>query len=39
MTTVLDKPSIQCRYRNKDAWQCPLDTLKNEDYCKFHMPK
>ena len=39
MTTVLDKPRIQCRYRNGDGWQCPLDALENEEYCKFHLPE
>ena len=39
MTTVLDKPRIQCRYRNASDEQCPLDALENEHFCKFHLPK
>ena len=30
MTAVVDKPRIQCRYRNAYGWQCPLDALENE---------
>ena len=30
MTTVVDKPGIQCRYRNAGGWQCPLDALEAE---------
>ena len=39
MTTALEKPGIQCRYRNADDWQCPLDALEDEECCKFHLPK
>ena len=35
MTSVIDKPRIQCRYRNAEGWQCPLDALGNEEYCRF----
>ncbi len=38
MTSVIDKPRIQCRYRNAEGWQCPLDALENEEYCRFHLP-
>ena len=38
MTSVTDKPRIQCRYRNGEGWQCPLDALENEEYCRFHLP-
>ena len=30
MTTLVHKPRIQCRYRNGDGWQCPLDALEAE---------
>ena len=39
MTSVIDKPRIQCRYRNDEGWQCPLEALDNEEYCRFHLPK
>lgn len=39
MTSVIDKSRIQCRYRNDEGWQSPLDALENEEYCRFHLPK
>ena len=39
MPATIEKPRIQCRYRNDDGWQCPLDALENEEYCKFHLPE
>ena len=36
---TLEKPKIQCRYRNDEGWQCPLDALENEEYWKFHLPE
>ena len=41
MTSVIDKPRIQCqcRYRKGEGWQCPLDALEKEHYCKFQLPK
>ena len=39
MPAVVDKPHIQCRYRNNQDGQCPLDALENEEYCKFYRPK
>lgn len=39
MTTVLEKPRIQCRYHDEQERQCPLDALENEEYCKVHLPK
>ena len=29
MTSVLDKPRVQCRYRDDQDRQCPLDALEN----------
>ena len=29
MPATIEKPRIQCRYRNDDGWQCPLDALEN----------
>ena len=37
MPAVADQPHIQCRHRDADGWQCPLDALENEEYCKFHL--
>ena len=39
MPDVLDKPRIQCRYRDNQDHQCPLDALENEHHCAFHLPK
>ena len=39
MTSVTDKPRIQCRYHNDEGWQCPLDALEHEEYCRFHLEK
>ena len=39
MTSVTDKPRIQCGYRNDEGWQCPLDTLEHEEYWRFRLPK
>ncbi len=39
MPTVIEKPRIQCRYRDDQDQQCPLDALENEHYCKFHLPE
>lgn len=39
MPATIEKPRIQCRYRNDQGWQCPPDALRNEEYCQFHLPK
>ena len=39
MPAVVEKPRIQCRYRNADGWQRPLDALAKEEYYKFHLPE
>ena len=39
MPSVLDKPRIQCRYRDAQDQQCPLEALENEECCKFHLPQ
>ena len=39
MPAILDKPRIQCQYQNADSIKCPLDAIKDEHYCKFHLPK
>ena len=39
MTSVLEKPLIQCRYKDHTGKQCPLDALEKEHYCRFHLPK
>jgi len=39
MPAVDEKPRIQCRYRNADGLQFPLDALENAEYCKFHLPE
>ena len=38
MPAVLDKPRIQCRYRDDQDRRGPLDALENEEYCQFHLP-
>ena len=38
MPAVLDKPRIQCRYRDDQERQCPLHALEDEEYCQFHLP-
>ena len=37
MTTVIDKPRIQCEFRNQAGHQCPLDALPGERYCRPHI--
>ena len=37
MTTTLDRPRIQCRYKNADE-SCPLDAIPNSQYCAAHDP-
>ena len=39
MPAVIEKPRIQCRYRDEQDRPCPLDALENEHYCKFHLPE
>ena len=39
MPANLEKPKIQCRYRNDGGQQCPLDALENEVCCQFHLPE
>ena len=38
MTSVTDKPRIQCRCLDDKGWQCPLEALENEEYCRSHLP-
>ena len=39
MTTTVEKPRIQCRHRDLQDRQCPLDALEGQEYCGFHIPK
>ena len=39
MPAVIEKPRIQCRYRDEQGRQWPLDALENAEYCKFHLPE
>ena len=36
--TTLEKPAIQCRYRNSQGQQCPLDAEPRQHFCRFHLP-
>ena len=38
MTTTLERPRIQCRYKNADDESCPLDAIPNSQYCAVHDP-
>lgn len=39
MTTVIDRPQIQCRFTNSAGDQCPLPAMAGVEYCKVHTPK
>ena len=39
MTTVLERPQIQCRFANAAGMQCPLPALPGAEYCRVHTPK
>ena len=39
MTPVLEKPSIQCRYRNAEGWQCSLDALEEKSTASSTCPR
>ena len=38
MPAVIEKPRIQCRYRDEQDRQCPLDALENQEYCQLYLP-
>ena len=33
MPATLEKPRIQCRHRDHEGRQCPLDALEKQEYC------
>ena len=39
MPATLEKPRIQCRHRDFQGRQCPLDPREGQEYCWFHLPK
>ena len=36
MAAVIDKPAVQCAYRNYDGERCPLDAEERNIYCTVH---
>lgn len=34
--TTTPKPRIQCRYRDHNGEQFPMDALEGEEYCRIH---
>lgn len=38
MTTVTERPGVQCRYRNQAGEPCPLNADPDSEFCRFHRP-
>ena len=39
MSTLTERPQIQCRFTNGAGNQCPLPAMPGAEYCKVHTPK
>gem|GEM_PF-1254391 len=39
MLAAVEKPRIQCRYRDGQDRQCPLDALDSGHCCRLHPPE